>query len=368
MSCLISLSAIIIALNSVCLFIIVKTPILRNRASSYPVASLLFTHLLQGIFVTPMYAAKRWNIEDITIKGITCDLFRFSYMITNYASCLTLVVISIDRLLAIKYPLKYNIYVTNARMVITLALAWIYVIVLCSIPFIPQAKKEGCKYRPQKEWTTAMLIGNTLFPFVVFACCYLYIFAIARNVIRRRIKNNSVHETTIDEFNGSTYINTTQDTESSNMPRKRKTTISFRRFRSRKSNRSMRYEFMATKMSFIIIIVYIICWGPSFMYYLLHSVCPKYKCYPKSFKDSRTEEVLNLFIKLLTFADAIAAPLIYCWKHKAFRSQVNRFFTRKRNRVQDLTVGMSKVTTDRKISQPCRKISQSGRKTSQSGY
>ena len=110
-------------------------------------------------------------------------------MFTNYSSCITLLIISIDRLIAIRWPLRYHFYVTKKRITLALLASWIYVLILGCLPFIPQKKKsrEGCSYKQQKEWSTAMLLANTLLPFIIICYCYAYIFTKARDFHKRKM-------------------------------------------------------------------------------------------------------------------------------------------------------------------------------------
>nr|QBL02598.1 biogenic amine-like GPCR [Tripedalia cystophora] len=274
----------VLILNGFCLLVIGFAPSIR-RPSVTAVGSLLFTHLLQGLVVIPSYIMKRWKLESSVASTLSCDVFRFSYMLTNYSSCLTLLVIAVDRLIATWKPLNYTLIVTKKRILCVLALVWAYVIVLCSIPFIPLDVKTKCHYNPSKLWTAGMLIGNTLLPSLIISFCYIFIFKVAVKIIRRRQVNKKPNDGSNKKVNFG-------------------------------SGTSLR-ELAAAKMSLIIVIGYYICWGPSFFYYLILTFCPQ--CFAKDFWDSDTEQWLGFVIKAMTFIDGFTAPLVYCFKHSGFR-------------------------------------------------
>ncbi len=278
------LSVILILLNGWCIYIIVQSTPLR-LPSTFAIGSLLCCHLLQGTVVIPSYIVKRLKIPNPSISGPACDIFRVSYMITNYVSCLTLLLISIDRMCAIARPLRYKTFITNIKIIIAIIVVWVYVIVLCMLPFIPPAggSSSRCKYLPQKEWTIAMLSFNTLLPFILLIICYTAIFKMARHARHQRVKLSS-YVPRISRMNDAAA------------------------------------ELNIAKISAAVVLAYAFCWGPSFVYYFLASVCPD--CFSKSYNDSKSEEILTFLMKFLTFIDGIIAPVIYCLKHKGFRHRI----------------------------------------------
>ncbi len=278
---LVILSIILITFNGWCLYVIAGSTRLQSP-STFTIASLLSCHFLQGLIVIPSYMIKRLDLSNATARTAVCDTFRTSYMITNYVSCLALLLISVDRMLAIMRPLKYKTSGSNRKIFIAILIIWLYVVILCLLPFIPRGKSSSCNYLPQKEWTIAMLSCNTLLPFILILICYTLIFKTARMAREQRnaLTSNSVSTSTA-------------------------------------SNAA---EMKIAKISAAVVMAYAFCWGPSFVYYFLASTCKS--CFAPSFKDSRTEEVLTFLMKFLTFIDGIIAPVIYCLKHAGFRHRI----------------------------------------------
>lgn len=273
---LVILCLIVIVLNSICIYVIVKTPSLHQH-SVYAIANLLSIHLLQGLFVIPAYIVKRFEIKQKSISGPVCDWFRLSYMITNYAACLTLLLMTADRLCAIKWPLVYRANATTSKIAVAIAGIWMYVIALCVIPFFNDGpSRSGCHYRPSKEWSIAMLSVNTFLPMILIICFYVVIFVTARY---------SRHCATIEN----------------------QTLVAIR----------------IAKISAAVISTFLLCWGPSFVYYFLMSVCPT--CFSSSYNNSTTEKTMTFLMKFLTFLDGVFAPVIYCLNHRGFQSGFQSF-------------------------------------------
>ena len=277
---LIFFSVVITLLNSGCLFVLL--PRKRQRpASSLLLASLLIIHIIQGIIVVPFFILKRWNI----VAEPVCSVFRFSSLLTNYLSCITILLISLDRFVAIRFPLHYRARAINPCVLKVMAGSWVYVLALCLIPF--WNSDNECIYNPSKIWSVVMLSWNTFTPFLIMIFIYTYIsrksFVFFKNCERRRSRQKGQRPSR----------------------RKRTSVISMRAFWFK--------EFGASKVALLITISYIICWGPSFIYYMLKSTCKH--CFSESFKNSSTENNLNYAMKFLTFVGGLAAPTIYCQRN-----------------------------------------------------
>ncbi|XP_065663156.1 octopamine receptor beta-2R [Hydra vulgaris] len=251
-----------------CLIITYKNRKLHTP-SNVAICSIILAHLIQGVFVIPLYALKRSNVR---ISFLTCDTFRFTYMLTNYGACLSLLVVTFDRYLHMKIPLKYRINVTLKRTYVLLLGAWTYTLILCLIPFSNNKNQSDCLYNPTNIWTISMLISNRCVPLIFSIIIYMMIFKKAR----------AMH--------------------------KDKTVIDNQKcFHINKSNRV-----------FLIITCFLICWGPSVVYYLLESLCYR-SCFNKNYHENLSENYVKLVMKMMTFMDGIFAPMIYCIGNRSFK-------------------------------------------------
>nr|QBL02582.1 biogenic amine-like GPCR [Tripedalia cystophora] len=296
LSTLIITAFAISVINAACLVVIIVSPALKKPSIIF-VGNLLMTHLIQGILVIPSYVAKRWEVGNSSEKSAICDVFRFTYMITNYGSCLNLLLIAVDRVLAVFRPYSYKLIVTKRFGLWAVGALWTYVLVLCSFPFIPKDEPQKCGYNPRRIWSVCMLTINTLLPFLLIALSYIFIFKRIK-YMRERAFSNDIQK----QSNGD---------------------------RSQESRESSQ-EITVARMSLTVIFAYAICWGPSFLYYLIQATCST--CFSPSYYESGTDEILTFIMKYLTFIDGIVAPGIYCFKHcyfqMAFRSLKTRFCQR----------------------------------------
>lgn len=170
---LIMLSVIVFLCNISCVTNIIYSRQLR-RASHIAICSLLFAHLIQGVLVIPSYDMKR---STMNYQKTICDVFQFSYMLTNYGACISLLLVTLDRLFAVIYPLQYSLRVTETNIISVLCVCWLYVLSLCMIPFFTVTTEKSCTYSPRKEWTIFMLIFNNFIPFVIILVSYIMISA-----------------------------------------------------------------------------------------------------------------------------------------------------------------------------------------------
>ena len=277
---LIITSLLVTLVNLFCITVIIYTKRL-HKAAHLAISSLLLAHLLQGILVIPSYAVKR---SKITKDHLVCDIFRFTYFLTNYASCLTLVLISLDRCLSVVIPLRYKIWITQKRMLLWISSIWIYVLCLCLIPFV-LSDHSKCNYHPSKVWTLVMLLGHTMIPFLIVLSCYAIIFSKVRTVLRQRRTQSERIE---------------------------------RRLARRK-------QWDKSKTTIIIVFFYILCWGPSFVYYTTLMLCPENVCFSQAYLKSDSEGHVTFSMKYLTFADGVIAPLLYCFSNQSFCVARKRF-------------------------------------------
>ena len=269
---LIILSFVVFSFNNVCVLKIILSQRLRSKVSHIAICSLLFAHDLQGLIVIPAFALKRLERQD---HGINCDIFRFSYMLTNYGACISLLLITMDRVFAVFYPLKHLVKWTIKKTLYSVCLGWLYVLCLCLVPFFTPRNKDSCLYEPQKSWTIFMLSVNTLVPFLIMNISYVMIYVKIRRS-HKKLRNSSSIRT-----------------------------------------RSQRKHFALCS-----VVSFLLCWGPSFIYYFMLAVCKS--CQNKFYLSTGSESMLTFFMKFLTFIDGVTAPLIYCVMNKTFRNDASR--------------------------------------------
>ena len=294
---------LVLFVNLACLYLVHRKS-KTKRPSSIAILNLLSCHVTQGVFVIPFYILKRAKLEDTKVARPVCDTFRFLYMVTNYVLCLSVLLITIDRAFAIKKPLLYRSTMTNQKMVYASLSSWIYIVILCIVPFIPASGTSSkCSYNPQREWTLVMLTCNTMLPFIIIVSCYIIIFKSAQRSRLFRTKS-------WQENNNSSQ------------------------------SRAKESELRIAKISFFIVSAYILCWGPSFVYYFLSAACSS--CFRASYLRSEAEPIVTFIMKYLTFLNGIINPIIYCIAHMSLKHVSNNKNKRYAVRRRAYTFGLNR--------------------------
>lgn len=83
-------------------------------------------------------------------------------------------------------------------------------------------------------------------------------------------------------------------------------------------------ELKATKTSLILLFVYMLCWGPLGMFYMIDNFCEN--CLTE---DNKELADARFSVKILCFMSSLFAPLLYCWRTKEFRREVMRMYCHK---------------------------------------
>jgi len=279
-------SVLVFILNLFCITVILKNQKLRQRPSSILTANLLAMHLLQAIFGMPFYTVKRAGVAQSTF---VCDGFRLFYMITFYVACYSVLLISLDRMLAFSLKTKYRSVVTYPRVLGTLAAVWTYVIGLCTIPF--GYPSEKCNYNPQPTWVVFMLVGNCFLPCLVIIFIYTYITLCLRKYAVTKTKKRSSEKSPVKALN-------TPPPKAQMSP----------------SNKKI------TRNTMLLVLTYGVAWTPSIIYYIIQSLFPD--AFTSAYYESEVEQYISFFLKYIKFAEGITSPVLYCYLNSYFRKTV----------------------------------------------
>ena len=312
---LVILSIVAMAINTFCIYVIIRSKSLLKRPSTLLLLNLLIVHLLQSIIVFPFYAAKKGD----PASRLACDGFRFTYMLTFYLAVLSVTLITADRAIATFLVMKYKEIVCKRRILLAIFAIWIYTIFLCILPFNggsqPKAitvqnvtsnssyviyKAPKCYYKQTKLWTTLMLLINCVIPYGLIVLSYQCIIRQIYN-IETRSRSRTLTFPERARSDTTTTVNSLRVTEEV------------------KKNKTI------TNLSLILSIVYLILWLPSVLYYNILHFCPK-RCFSSDYFDSTAEMYIGFLVKYVAFLDALAAPLIYCFYHQEFRNEANKCF------------------------------------------
>ncbi|XP_037949494.1 cardioacceleratory peptide receptor [Teleopsis dalmanni] len=283
------LFTVIVLGNSAVLFVMFMN---KNRKSrmNYFIKQLALADLCVGLLnvLTDII----WRITISWRAGnIACKVIRFSQVCVTYSSTYVLVAMSIDRYDAITHPMNFSKSWKRARHLV--AGAWITSAIF-SLPILLLYEEKLIQGQTQcwidlgspTAWQIYMsLVSATLFAFpaLIISACY----AIIVKTIWAK---------------GSVFVPTGYGNPATR----------------RASSRGIipRAKVKTVKMTFVIVIVFIVCWSP----YIVFDLLQVFGQIPQT----QTNIAIATFIQSLAPLNSAANPLIYC----LFSSQVFRTLSR----------------------------------------
>ncbi|XP_006818880.1 adenosine receptor A2a-like [Saccoglossus kowalevskii] len=277
--------------NSTVCWIIFTNENLRNRANMF-VAILASADLCFGIFVAPFIVAG--FLGDWYTDPYLCN---FSGVITTLfpaAANVTLCFVSIDRLLFVRKPLRYQEYWKSPRCIVAICYVWIHALIFPTLPplfgwgkYIHHPAVNTCI----PDLTEVPLFGYVtvaygfVLPSVIMIYCYYRIYRAARlQVMKVRSEAFAYQATTVRRV--------LHDTK-----------LGYRR---------------TAKTLILMIVLHTVCWTPN-LYVQVYSLR-----YGDSYAPSSKLQYVSA---LLILTNTSLEPWVYGMYNVAFRKAVRRLFT-----------------------------------------
>ena len=167
--------------NALVMYLIITRARLRVAANWF-VLSLALADLCVGLtYFPPLFISSSSSFQELPIDH-TGLWFKITYTFL-YSSSTNLCALTADRFLAITMPLKYTVFMTRKRLVISLASAWIAPLILFTIPSIFTYSNNNASFTFIFETfrvSVFQLIPSVLFVFVTWRLC-----CIARDISRK---------------------------------------------------------------------------------------------------------------------------------------------------------------------------------------
>ncbi|CAH1790446.1 unnamed protein product [Owenia fusiformis] len=261
------------------------------------IMQLAIADLLVGLFHVTSDLGQKYSIEWIG-GDVTCKLVQFLKVLVSYASTFVLVSLSIDRLDAIARPLNFSR--SGQRSKILIFLAW-FISFVFSLPqfFLYKGYTywsiSVCGMTLTKTWQIKLYfilsaVAIFIVPAVIVTMCYIVIVYVVWSKSKaltpqteRSTKTSSKGWSIRKLQNGSS--NGTASTKTS----------------SSSSNRGVipQAKIRTIKMTLVIVIAFIVCWAPYFVYNFLDVFG-----YTSNVK-------VSIFVQSLSSFNSAANPLIY---------------------------------------------------------
>ena len=210
----------------------IKFSYLQSYSGNF-ILSLALSDILVAVTVLPFDAVYWIAFPRWPLGGIACNLWNSLFFSFLTASVLNLTLISIDRFLAVVYPLRYNAWMTPTLNKSMIASVWVYSFIIAALIFFllkqPEDGIYGFDLHP--VFHGFLIIGNVIFPFCVMIGLYYKIYRIAKGHARRMLL---VMSSTVDSSSSAGKV----------------------------SGRKFARELKLAKTLGIVILCFVICWLP----------------------------------------------------------------------------------------------------------
>ncbi|XP_014477332.1 PREDICTED: octopamine receptor 1 [Dinoponera quadriceps] len=173
--------------NVLTIVAIAMTRRLRNVVSNYFVLNLAVSDLLVGVSLP--YHLAFYMDDQLSHEKLICVLRFVLISVACGGSIMNIMVIAIDRYVAIVHPLSYNAYATTKRMLLIVAGTWICTVGMSSIPIYWNRFDESstCEFETvlPRDYIVAIQMPLFLLTWVTMFLLYTKIWKEAKMCARR---------------------------------------------------------------------------------------------------------------------------------------------------------------------------------------
>lgn len=325
--------------NILVLIVFYQRPSLLTISNRF-VFNLAISNLLITVLVMPFAFATTLLGPTWHVDAVGCEVVATATT-TLFATCIyTLLLISIDRLYAIKRPLHYSMKITRVRSMIYISMVWLAALII-SIP--PLIIPNGITYQSDKglcltNWvlhTTYMksyafcfVLLCFLLPFTIMVWIYVTIFRAVQKT-SAMARRNSVTPDANDVSAAQRMLAPPQP--STNRRRSSVLSLALMHVRSmtrRQSSNASRISFhredwRAAKTGIIVMFTFTLCWFPMFVVIALEAGLPfqsMIHLLPTSF------QAISVWLSFLVCA---LNPMVYVFRTRAFKQELFTLLGRK---------------------------------------
>ena len=259
-----------VAGNALEMWLFYKHESLRTTSNRF-IISLAKADFLVGLVIAPVWIAVRYVIQPQDTSAWT-KILNMLWVYTTAATTFNLCCVSVDRFIAICFPLRYKFIITTRACHYSIISAWVASILLpLSLIFVSEEKMG-----------MMLSVATFLLPTIIVTFCYAWIFKAARRQIRR-IRENSIENNTM--------------------------------FKAKQN-------YKALKTVGFVLGVFIASWMPCLVVSIVHQVKGHDPCL-----DDRYFVAVWPWIEAVAFTSSAINPWIYCFRNTDFREVLNRRFS-----------------------------------------
>lgn len=309
---------IFILILDVCGNWLVIGAILRYRRlrtiTNYFIISLAVSDLLIAALSMPFRIHHTLKSLCWDLGKTICEFWVFVDLLCSCASITNLSLISIDRFLALTFPLSYRSIMTKCRAIAAIAFVWGYSGLVASLSFMNWSADAStsaigeCKKTDRYYYTFAITAGFFL-PLIILVINYSMVFKVAFTQAKK-----------LQQLKSASSMEPAETSDADFSPDPRPSVISIGRV-ERKRRKSIVRELKATKTLAIVIGTFIVCWLPFFIIMFVVQFCEL--CLV-----NLTQFVAIVFVYVLPLLNSAVNPIIYSSFNSDFRSAFKDIFLR----------------------------------------
>ncbi|XP_072163851.1 adenosine receptor A2b-like [Diadema setosum] len=257
--CEISIAVMSVLGNGLVLYVYASNQRLHS-VTNYFIVSLAIADLFVGLFGVPF--------AILTSEGLPRDFIGCVIMLNFLlwlcgASTFSLIGVSLDRYVAISYPLRYNVFITPLRALVAIVVCWIMAAIVGFLPVV--GWHRGRPETPACVFIEIIDMNYMLFnaimviyiPLVVMIVIYVFIFRAVRKQMRK-IEPVTIAVTSKPATSGRN--GTAADDEAAAAAREAEAAETARR--RQKRFQTYKKDLQAVKSVAVIVLVFMICWLP----------------------------------------------------------------------------------------------------------
>ncbi|KAK7174017.1 hypothetical protein R3I93_003751 [Phoxinus phoxinus] len=285
--------------NLLVIYVVVKNQQMKTVTNLY-IVNLATTDILFLVCCVP-FTATLYTLPSWIFGDFMCRLVNYLQQVTAQATCITLSAMSVDRFYVTVYPLQSLHHRTPQTALTVCTTIWICSLLL-SVPIaLYQHTESSFWFGPQTYCTEAFpsllhkrayilysFLAVYLLPLITICMCYTF-------MLKR------MGQATVEPLHGCNQLQT---------PAERVAAVRTR----------------VSRMVVVMVLLFIVCWGPIQILILLQAFCPE------DVSHSYTLYKLKIWAHCMSYSNSSINPVIYAFMganfRKAFRSVFPLIFKR----------------------------------------
>ncbi|XP_011875046.1 PREDICTED: allatostatin-A receptor-like isoform X2 [Vollenhovia emeryi] len=169
--------------NSLVVVVVAANPGMRSTTNIL-IINLAVADLLFVIFCVP-FTATDFVLPYWPFGNVWCKIVQYLIIVTAYASVYTLVLMSLDRYLAVVHPIASMSWRTENHAIQAICVAWVVILALSAPAFVihgeeadngPSENQTACRILEQYDWTSfqvSFFLTSYVLPLVLICIFYM---------------------------------------------------------------------------------------------------------------------------------------------------------------------------------------------------